>query len=276
MTETLKAYLIESLRFTKETVAGDATRSIAFLLMSLCTGLSMSGQLFRIISPRVNILHIPYSGWGVVIILVIIILLFWIALAGYCVRIFRGDPTPPSFSPAKILIKDGLLVQIPLTLWIIPVYFFGTIRLMSPENISAWITTILWLAFYFLVPSIVFIYANTGNVIESTRPSKILLTIKTSSWFFYAAAFLTVIVTYLITARILSELILILGYALPVLSNPASYYAILFFFSPILTVFTSRLFTNILMNRGDNKTLHSGNPVLETRQEIQSGCQEKS
>lgn len=267
MTESFKGYLVDSLQFTKETVTGDRSRCIIFLLVSLCAGLSMSGLFFHIISPVENILHIPCSGLGVVIILVIIIVLFWIAFAGYCVRIFQGCTAPPSFTPVKTLIKDGFLVQIPLTIWIIPVYFFGVVRHMLPEIYGAWISNILWVAFYFLVPSIVFLYANTGNIIESTQPSKILLLIESSHRFYYIAAFLTVIVTYLIIARIISVLTLSLEYTLPALSNPALYNGLLFFFSPILTLLTARLFTSVLLNRGYNDAQNSGNHSQETTNE---------
>lgn len=267
----------DSLRFTKETVAGDTTRSIIFLVACLCAGLSMvSGEFLPIISSMENIHHVPYSGLGMIIILGTIIVLFWIALAGYGVRIFRGGNAPPPFTPVKTLIKDGLLVQIPLTLWLIPVYLFGAVSIGALEIFGIRISNLLWLAFYFLAPAICFLYANTGNIIESTRFSKILLAINNSSGFFYTAAVLAFIIFSLIYARIAWVLTLILGYALPILFNTASYNAVLFFFSPILTVFSARLFTDSLLNRGDSETPHSGNPLRENSSEIQSDNQEGS
>lgn len=222
--------LTDSLRFTRQTVAGDATRCITFLVSCLCAGLSMiSGQFLPIISSMENILHVPYSGLGTIILLGTSIVLFWIALAGYSIRIFRGGNAPPPFTPVKTLIKDGLLVQIPLTLWLIPVYLFGAVSIGALEIFGIRISNLLWLAFYFLAPAICFLYANTGNVIESTRPSKIFLAIKNSSGFFYAAAFLIVILFSLIYARIIWGLTFILAYTLPALFNPASYNAVLFF-----------------------------------------------
>ncbi|MCK9579022.1 MAG: hypothetical protein M0Q92_01050 [Methanoregula sp.] len=247
MTESFKAHLIDSLRFTRETVAGDATRSITFILACLCAGLSMiSGQFLPILSSLENVLHVPYLTLGAIIILGTIIVLFWIALAGYGVRVFRGGSAPPSFTPVKILMKDGLLVQVPLTLWLIPVYLFGAVSIGALEIFGIRISNLLWLGYYFLAPAICFLYANTGNVIESTRPLKILLTIKNSSGFFYTATFFVFIAVSLVYTWIVWVLTLILAYVLPFLFTPASYNAVLFFFSPIYMIFTARFFTNIL------------------------------
>lgn len=234
---SLNLHLADSLRFTKEALTGNWIRGSIFLLLCLCQGLLLSSHLLSGgISRRIN----PW--WELTIGLTIISLIMF----GYCIRIFKGNVIPPSFFPLGSLIKDGVLALIAIIIWWIPsviciIILYGISHLL----IFYWIS-MLWLIVSLLVsPVIYFRYANTGNFFESIRFSNVLSTIRTLGWWTYLAACGIWMVSLLVLAAISIFLNSIFVHILPnQIAPPLS--AIGGFFVPILYVFLSRLFTNIL------------------------------
>jgi len=166
---------------------------------------------------------------------------------GYCIRIFKGSATPPSFSPVGTLIKDGVLALIAILVWWIPSVICIILYGISNVLFFYWIS-MLWLIVSLLVsPIIYFRYANTGNFFESIRFSNVLSTIRTLGWWTYLAACGIWMVSILVLATISIFLNIIFVHILPDQIAP-SLSAIGGFFVPILYVFLSRLFTNILTN----------------------------
>lgn len=246
MIESYKAYLIDSLRFTRETIAGDWIRGSVFLLLCLCYGFSIS---------------VGVSERGIV--LWIFIVFIYSVTVGYCIRIYRGSATPPSFSPAGALVKDGLIALMALWMWCIPSLICTVLNTIIQSLVVWYFSAVLLLLPVMMCPPIFFRYANTGKFFESLRFSTILSAIRTPGWGTYLAAcgiwgvcfFALTIVTLVLHFIIFSILPARIAPPLVVIEG---------FFIPIGFIFTSRFFTKILLKGDDNETHHSGNLVPET------------
>ena len=210
-----------------------------FLLLCLCQGLLFS---FFLLAGGIS-RHI-YPWWELAIILIFVSSFMF----GYCIRIFRENANPPSFAPVGPLIKDGVIAQIALWVWWIPSAICITFYAISRVLVFYWIS-LAWLFVPLLVsPLIFFQYANTGKFVESVRFSKILSTIRTLGGGTYIAACGIWVVSIFVLAALALILNFILVHILPVnIAPPLS--AIGGFFAPVLYIFISRFFTNVLGNR---------------------------
>jgi len=230
MTESYKAHLIDSLRFTKETVAGNWIRGSILLFLSFFYGLLFA---FRVL-----------QGGMILLILYVFVL---IVMAGYSIRIFRSGATPPSFAPAGTLIKDGLIALMAVWIWCIPSVICIILYAVSHSPVVYYLSVVLLILPIIMTPLIFFGYAITGKFIESTRFSKILSAIRTPGWGGYLAACGVWLVCFFILTILSYVLYLILFHILPAPFAP-SVSAINAFFVPILYVFTSRFFAGFLRN----------------------------
>jgi hypothetical protein len=235
-----RSVLSDSFTFTREAFFGNWIRGGIFLFLCLCQGILLSlylqtGGLSRRTGP----------WWELTLLLIFISSI----LFGYCMRIFKGSATPPAFAPVGRLIKDGLLIQIALWIWWIPSLICIIFYASSHVSFFFWIS-ICWLIVPLLViPLIYFRYASTGKFVESIRFSNILSTIRTPGWGSYLAACGTGVVCFLCLASLSLVLRFVFIHILSGRIVP-SLSAISAFFVPILYVFLSRFFTNVLMNRG--------------------------
>lgn len=246
MIMSVKLLLIDSLRFTKQTFAGDLARSSIFLFLCLCAGLFMSVNFLPKFTLGGGVIwDYPYPWWGVII-LGITWVLIWTAIIGYCIRIFRGDKIPPSFNTPVALIKEGFIAQIAVLVWTFPLIICESVILISNNPYLIWIKYVLWIVLLFMIPTMYFLYANTGKFVESIHPLKILSAIRTSGWGNYITAIMIWVIGFLIIACISLGLNFILVYALPLRFDPTSNYVIFGFVSPVFIVFIARLFTNVL------------------------------
>ncbi|GAB6285785.1 MAG: hypothetical protein STSR0009_19860 [Methanoregula sp.] len=228
MTESYKEYLVDSLRFTRETVAGNWIRGSVFLLLCLCCGFSVS----------VGVLERGIFLW-------IFIVFIYSVSVGYCIRIYRGSATPPSFNPAGTLIKDGLIALMALWMWCIPSFICQVLAAISQSLVVWYLSVVLLLLPVMMSPPIFFRYANTGKFLESIQFSTILSAIRTLGWGRYLAAGGIWGVCFFVLTIVMLGLHFIVLLILPArIAPPLS--AIEGFFIPVLFVFTARFFTNVL------------------------------
>jgi hypothetical protein len=255
---SFKAHLIDSLRFTKEIFSGDWIRGIVFLLLCLCFGF---------------IVPVGVSERGIVHWIFIVFL--YSVTVGYCIRIFRGSATPPLFAPAGILVKDGLIALMALWMLCIP-SFICTVFNTITQSLTVWyFSAALLLIPTMMSPPIFFSYANTGKILESIRFSTIRSAIQTPGWGTYLKAWGIWVICFLALTYITVGFHFSVLHILPDgIAPPLN--ALHGFLTPIGFVFTSRFFTNVLMDRRDNETHHSGNPFPADSQEIPSGRNEGS
>jgi hypothetical protein len=235
---TVQLYLKDSLQFTKEIITGNWLRGSIFLFLCLCQGILFSlylqtGGLSRRTGP----------WWEMTLLLIFVSSI----LFGYCMRIFRGGATPPSFTPLGKLIKEGLLIQIALWIWWIPSLIFIILYAISQVFFFFWVS-VCWLIVPLLViPIIYFRYACTRKFVESIRFSNILSSIRTFGWGSYLTACGIGVVCFLCLTIFSLFLRFIFVYILPSRIVP-SLIAISAFFVPILYVFLARFFKNVFLN----------------------------
>ena len=242
-----KLYLADSLQFTKKTFNGDWIRGGIFLL--LCLFLAASSSVNFLPRSSSGGLIWPIAPWWGSIITLIIWLFVEVITTGYCIRIFRGDTEPPSFTPAGALIKDGFVTQIALLVWAIPIIICESISLVLHTFYLVPILEVLWIILFFVAPPIYFIYANTGAFSKCIRPSKILSVIRTPGLGSYIVTWAIAAFILLVTLFISFFLNFILVHILPIRFNPATNFVIFGFVFPILVIFIARLFTNVFLNR---------------------------
>lgn len=233
----------DSFAFTRVTFFGNRIRGGVFLILCLCQGI-----IFTLYLQTGGLSRRTGLWWEMTLLLIFVSSI----LLGYCMRIFRGGATPPSFIPVGKLIKDGLLIQTALWIWWIPCLVCIIFYVMSRVFVFSWIS-IVWLIVPLLVsPLIYFRYANTGKFLESVRFSNILSTIRTLGWGTYLAACGIWGVCIFVLAVISLVLNFIFVHILPVrIVPPLS--AIGGFLVPILYVFLSRFFTNVLKGAGEKE-----------------------
>lgn len=242
--------ILDSLLFTKEAVAGNWIRGSVFLLLCLCYGFSVS---------------VGVSERGLVLWLFIVFL--YSVTVGYCIRIYRGSATPPSFAPAGALVKDGLIALMALWMWCIPSLICTVLNTIT-QSLAVWFfSAALLLLPVMMSPPIFFRYANKGKILESIRFSTIRSAIRIPGWGTYLKAGGIWVICFLALTYITLGFHFIVLMMLPAKIAPPLL-AIQGYLIPIGFVFTSRFFTNILMNRGDNETHHSGNATLETTYDV--------
>jgi len=228
MTESYNEYLVDSLRFTVETVTRNWIRGSIFLLLCLCCGFSVS---------------IGVSERGIFLWLFIVFI--YSVSVGYCIRIYRGNASPPSFTPTGSLVKDGLIALTALWMWCIPSFICQVLAAITQSLIIWYLSVVLLLLPVMFSPPIFFRYANTGNFFESIRFSTILSAIRTSGWGTYIAACGIWVVCFFALTIVMLVLHFIILLILPFRIAP-SLSAIEGFFIPVLMVFTARFFSNVL------------------------------
>jgi hypothetical protein len=114
----VSGYVIESAAFTRATLAGRWSRWLVFVLLGLpwMALSSLSGSLKIVEGTTVHWNLIP---WDEAWLLIALGLLCNFLIAGYVVRLLKGDPSPPEFDNGLLLCLDGMKVQTIPLVWIL-------------------------------------------------------------------------------------------------------------------------------------------------------------
>jgi hypothetical protein len=246
-----KTYIVDSLRFTKETFTGNKINSGIILLLGLCLGIIIAINPFLLkSSPNGVNWNLAYPWWEVIVFLILWILID-VILSGYCIRIFRGGTPPPSFTNGGTLAKEGFIVQISILVWVVPAFISACIIRVFHMPQFFWVLFILLIVPLFVGPVVYFLYAHTGNFFESIRFSKIQSSIRTFGWRIYLGAWGLGAISFLVLAIVYSILAVILSHILPDQIGSIGVSVIAGFAIVIFAVFISKFFTNVLMNSAD-------------------------
>lgn len=244
MRVSVKVHLVDSLRFTRETVLVDRTRCIIFLLLGIVSGVL---SLYHNAIPHLENFRVCWQvmySWWIWAGLLLLWFLMNTVIAGYVIRIFRDPAGPPSFDNIRGLIRDGIIAVILIAIWAVPV-LAGTFLSASPFIL---IGLLLFLVLVF--PVSLFLFATTGDFRESLRISRILSTIRNPGWGTYLAAWGIAILSYLVVMIMVGILWLVLTILPPTPSVIVTLvkYGIFGYAILVFNIFFARFFAGVLMN----------------------------
>jgi hypothetical protein len=245
--------LDNSLNFTRDTLLGDWTRWLVFVILGL------PGAILPFV---MGISDMKYGKdfrwelipWDQVAMLVFLMLIASFFLSGYIVRVYRGSGTPPAFDNWPGLFMDGLRLVVVWFIWMLPAFIFlllafvilivpagsGSAAEMNPL-IFVPVLVLLFAAIIAAFGAVILgtigaiRYSRTGSIIEGVNYGEVLATIRRIGWWDYILAGIILCVI----AVIFSIIVMVLGMI------PYIGWVIVLVLSPIMTVLSARFLSQV-------------------------------